>query len=37
MNKLGCRCDRKEHIVNQKIKNSNFLEKNNEKNISDRI
>ncbi len=37
MNKLGCRCDRKEHIVNQKIKNSNFLENNNEKNISDRI
>ena len=26
MNKVGCRCDRKEHIVNQKIKNSNFLE-----------
>ena len=25
MNKLGCRCDRKEHIVNQKIKNSTFL------------
>ena len=25
MNKVGCRCDRKEHIVNQKIKNSNFL------------
>ena len=25
MNKLGCRCDRKEHIVNTKIKNSNFL------------
>ncbi len=25
MTKLGCRCDRKEHIVNQKIKNSNFL------------
>lgn len=25
MNKLNCRCDRKEHIVNKKIKNSNFL------------
>ena len=25
MDKVGCRCDRKEHIVNQKIKNSNFL------------
>ncbi len=25
MNKVGCRCDRKEHTVNTKIKNSSFL------------
>jgi hypothetical protein len=25
MNELGCRCDRKEHIVNKKIENSGLF------------
>ena len=25
MNKVGCRCDRKEHIANKKIKESNLF------------
>ena len=25
MTKLGCRCDRKEHVVNKKVKESNIF------------